>query len=69
MGQSECVPQHDVSVGDVFRRVSCDPGWQTLRWLAGCLGHVPAGWVDLGVIICGRSVVDQARNQGKTYIS
>lgn len=52
--QAECVPEHDVFVLNVLSWVGIDPQRETLRWLAGRLGHVATGWVDLVVGVCGQ---------------
>lgn len=51
MRDAECVPEHDVRVidGCVFIR---DPFWDSSGGLAGCLGNVAAGGVDLLVVVC-----------------
>jgi len=49
MGESECVPEHNVCVGDVGGRVLGDPEREALRGFARCLGHVAACGVDLFV--------------------
>jgi hypothetical protein len=53
MRQPEGVPQHDVCVVEVCGRVGCDPGWEALGGLAGGLGDVTAGGMELGVVVWG----------------
>lgn len=51
--QPEGVPEHDVGVGDAGVWRGGDPRRQALRGLAGGLGHVAAGRVELVVRVCG----------------
>lgn len=46
---AERVPEHDVRVGNVLRRVLGDPGGDALGGLAGRLGHVASRGVELRV--------------------
>ena len=51
MRQSEGVPQHDVFVVEVCVWVRGDPGGDALGGLAGGLGDVAAGGVELAVFV------------------
>jgi hypothetical protein len=51
MRQSESVPQHDVLVVKARVGVRGDPGGDALRGLAGGLGDVAAGGVELAVFV------------------
>lgn len=51
MCQAEGVPEHDVFIVEVCGWVGGDPGWDALRGLAGGLGHVAAGGVELGIVV------------------
>ena len=53
MRQSECVPEHDVGVFDVFVRVGGNPFREAEGGGAGGLGDVAAGGVELIVLVCG----------------
>ena len=50
MRETECVPQDNIGVvdGTAWTR-GLNPGWKTLRGLAGGLGDVVTGWVDFFV--------------------
>ena len=50
MGDAERVPENDISVVDGGVPIG-DPFWDTFGWLAGCLGNVAAGWVELFVVV------------------
>lgn len=50
----ECVPQYDVGVLDALVGRGFDPFGKTARGVAGGLGHVPAGGVELVVAVWGR---------------
>jgi hypothetical protein len=57
MSETESVPQDNVRVIDgAIRARGFDPRRQSFGGLAGCLGDVTAGRVDLLVIVCGRLV-------------
>ena len=49
--QSEGVPQHDVLIVEVCVWVRGDPGGDALGGLAGGLGDVAAGGVELAVFV------------------
>ena len=51
MGQAKSMPEHDVRVGNVFVGIGGDPFRKAARGLAGCLWHVPAGRVELVVLV------------------
>lgn len=51
MCQSEGVPQHDILVVEVCVWVRGDPGGDALGGLAGGLGDVAAGGVELAVFV------------------
>lgn len=55
--QTEGVPEHDVGVVDAGVWRGGDPRRQALRGLAGGLGHVAAGGVELVVRVCGAVLV------------
>ncbi len=57
MRDAEGVPEHDVGVFDVFVRVRGDPFGETEGGLAGGLGDVSAGGVELVVLVCGEKWV------------
>lgn len=50
MCDAERVPEHNIRVVDrgIF---ICDPFWDTAGGLAGCLGDVASGGVDLLVVV------------------
>ena len=52
------MPQHHVFVVEVCGRVGCYPGGDALGGFAGGLGHVAAGRVELGVVVCGGGYKD-----------
>lgn len=47
------MPEHDVGVYDVFVGVRGDPFWEAEGGLAGGLGHVAAGGMELIVLVYG----------------
>lgn len=51
MDDAEGVPENDVGPGDVLGGVVGDPLGQALGGFAGALGDVPAGGVELGVVV------------------
>lgn len=51
MHQAESMPEHDILVIDAAFRIGLYPCGKALRRLAGTLGDVAAGGVDLGVVV------------------
>jgi hypothetical protein len=47
MCDTESVPEHNVSIRNVFVRIGSDPGGESLGGLSACLRDVAASGMDL----------------------